>query len=106
MKQRIKDICNIARYGNELRIVTPMKIYWESGRENFQEQQDALNRLKEDPELEITEKDIKVFEKEINDDYWYKIITIKFKGSIFYKAQEEEWLNEFTKPTTQSNPNK
>ena len=79
MKQRIKDLCNIARYGTELQIITPMNIYGESGQEYFQEQQDALERLKQDPKLEITEED-KEEPWGKDDTYWYKTITIKFKG--------------------------
>ena len=81
MKQRIKDICNITRYGTELTIRTPMTIYNKDRGKGFQEQRDALERLKQDPKLEITEEEEKIpyTGDGIDGVYWYKIVTIKFK---------------------------
>ena len=52
MKQRLKDICNITRYGNKITLTINNTIFTSP---NFKEQQKALDNLKKDPELEITE---------------------------------------------------
>lgn len=79
MNQRIKNICQLARFGSEIKINTPMLIY-RKGNRNFQEQQKALENLKKDPELEIIEEQIiKDIPGQQNGIYWDKIITIRLK---------------------------
>ena len=73
MKQRIKDICNITRYGTETTIIINNRIFTSP---QFQEQQDALERLKQDPELDIIETTHTKYKLK---PYTTRTITIKVK---------------------------
>ena len=81
MNERTKNICNLTRYGAEIRLRIPSTVLHERNYEHFKEQQEALKKLKKDTSLEINEKEDKSVEiidgEEV--EYNYKIITIRMK---------------------------
>ena len=76
---RMGNISNLVRYGRELKVIIPMEVFRERNNELFKDQQEALENLKNDPQLKIVEDEIKNEVVSIDGTQilnWYKIITI------------------------------
>lgn len=83
LRPRMKDLCQLCRYGVEVTVKIPHTVFTERDSEGnlvFKETQEAYERLKKDEDLIIREKELKIPVKEDEHDvYWYRIITIKLK---------------------------
>lgn len=80
LNPRMQNIYQITRFGTEMTVKIPKQLFFEKNT-NFKEQQEALENLKKDPQLEITEEEThKEYMDSVNgekDLHYYKIITIR-----------------------------
>ncbi len=97
MNKRTQNICQLARYGTEIVIKIPLTVLYKiDKKESFKEQREALQNLKKDDDIEISEEEIRneiTLGDRVIGFNGYTIITIKMKEMDKYEAFKE-WGSE------------
>lgn len=78
MTKRIENLKEIVRYSTFLKVKIPETVFYKkTNYDKFKQVQESYNKLKKDNTLNINEEVIK--EIKDNEEYRYRIITIKIK---------------------------